>query len=219
PVTIFYHGVTQGASDSLDAMTLWVQTVRTPLQPRNQDPQAVANGRLVFAASCAQCHGGEKWTKSQVVYDNDPTFTKDPTAGGVPFQAGLVNAGTQIVSLTVNTHTLPFLNRVRTFDAGNPIELRGQGAAAGTLSLGGLGFNSPSLLGVGFTAPYFHDGSAVTLDDVFSRHRLDTFAGGTIGSALTAQQIEDLRAFLLTIDGTTESEKSETDTFLQSLGG
>jgi DNA-binding beta-propeller fold protein YncE len=43
PADIFQHGITEGASESLDAMTLWVQTVRTIL-PGAADPVAGAAG-------------------------------------------------------------------------------------------------------------------------------------------------------------------------------
>src|SRR5207247_126822 len=49
---IYNHGITQGASDALDLMTLWVQTVRTLNQPQPADASA---GRAVFGASCASC--------------------------------------------------------------------------------------------------------------------------------------------------------------------
>jgi len=56
----------------------------------------------------------------------------------------------------------------------NPVEIKANGDAP----LGSFGFNVPSLLGVAYTAPYFHDGSAATLTDVFERHGL----GGAPGT-------------------------------------
>ena len=57
-------------------------------------------------------------------------------------------------------------------------------------------FATPSLREVRLTAPYMHDGSAVSLDDAVDREvyyrGLDT--GYPIG--LTAQERSDLRAFL-----------------------
>lgn len=61
--------------------------------------------------------------------------------------------------------------------------------ADGTLALGGIGYNVPSLLGIGHEAPYFHDGSAATLD-VFARHLLqlspDTIADRLDGGQTSA---------------------------------
>ena len=67
-------------------MTLWVQTIRPIIMPNTGNVNA---GRRVFRDRCASCHGGPKWTKSQVIYDNNPTFDKDPVAGGgVPLTPG-----------------------------------------------------------------------------------------------------------------------------------
>ena len=73
----------------------------------------------------------------------------------------------------------------------------------------------PSLLGLGYFAPYLHDGSAPTLDDVFARHDL---GAGKIATLFSAQDLEDLKAFLVTIDATTQIVSSEADQFLQDVG-
>lgn len=70
--------------------------------------------------------------------------------------------------------------------------------------LGGLlpGLDTPTLKGLWATAPYLHDGSAATLDDVF------THSGAAEHGAmntLTAQERSDLTAYLLQLDDT-ESE-------------
>jgi cytochrome c peroxidase len=196
-------------------MTLWVQTVRSPILPAAQDPAAAASGEATFLASCASCHGGAKWTKSQVVYDNNPTFDFDPNLGGLPLDAGVANAGPQIVSFSEGVLTLDFLENVGTFDPASPIELKGQGAAQGQTALGGLGFNVPSLLGLRTSGPYLHDGSALTLDEVFARHAL---GAGKIADAFGAQDLEDLKAFLETLDASTQIQPSQADEFLEALG-
>jgi len=55
----------------------------------------------------------------------------------------------------------------------------------------GTSFDTPSLRGIAFSAPYFHDGSAATLDDVVERHST---------TPLTPAQKSDLVEFLRTID-------------------
>ena len=123
----------------------------------------------MFGNRCASCHGGPKWTKSQVIYDNNPTFDKDPAAGVVALDPGVINAGPQIRCFTLDPsindcindpNVLKFLEDVGTFNANDPIEVRGQAPFSGQLALGGLGFNVPSLLGIGYTAPYLHNGRA-----------------------------------------------------------
>src|SRR5438094_212006 len=89
---IYNHGITQGASDALDLMTLWVQTVRTLNEPQ---PADVTAGRTVFGANCASCHGGPKWSKSQTIYADNPAFTADPLGmvPGVPRDPGVTALG------------------------------------------------------------------------------------------------------------------------------
>lgn len=207
---IYNHGITQGASDALDVQQLWVQTIRAPILPQTLDFGALQNGRTLFENNCASCHGGAKWTKSQVIYLDNPVFNAPPVAGSVARDPGIVNVAAQIRSYTVAGNTLTFIENVGTFNAANPIEIRSNGQAP----LGGIGFNVPSLLGIAYHAPYFHDGSAQTLEAVFTAHQL---AGGTIASTLSAQQEADLITFLSSIDGATEPFRSATDDFRDAI--
>ena len=232
---IFNHGPTSGISDALDAMTEWVATaVRAPIMPA-PDSDAEYTGRQLFAANCSSCHGGEKWTKSSVLaYQNNPTFAANPLAANFFAQGrqpaldpNLTVAGPQIVALAIQGDVLRLLDDVGTRDGSNPLEIRGAGAIGGGLisipgdpnegvevspqstqgfaSLGGAGFNVPSLLGVAYHAPYLHDGSAATLEEVFDRHRLPQSGGQPISSVISdADDLEYLKAFLLSIDDETQ---------------
>jgi hypothetical protein len=214
---IYNHGITQGASDALDVQTLWVQTVRAPILPAAQDLSAVDAGRTTFVNWCARCHGGSKWTKSQIFHADNPAFDADPLGAppGLPRDPGVMNAGPQIVAYAIGDNSLTFLEDIGTFNAADPIELRGTGGAIGQTALGGLGFNVPSLLGVGYHAPYLHNGGAQTLDQVFALHGL---GDGTIESTLSAANRENLVVFLNTIDGSTGQLRSEGDNFRDALG-
>ncbi len=210
---IYPHGITQGASESLDAMTLWVQTVRTPNMPPPQDPAAFDRGRTVFASNCVSCHGGPKWTKSQILYRDNPAFNRDPTAApvpGVPLDPGVMNTANQIVSLTIAGNTLTYLENVGTFSATDAFEIRTNGMAA----LGSAGFNVPSLLGIRYHAPYLHNGRAQTLAEVWPLHRLGT---GTIATVLTPQQQQDLILYLNSVDGRTPIFRSAADDFRDTV--
>ena len=208
---IYDHGIVTGGSDALDALNLWIETVRAPQLPVPADLAALGRGRAVFGTSCASCHGGPKWTKSTIFYRDNPAFTNDPAAGGVPVDPGVTNAGAQIRSYTVNGVTLNYLENVGSFGGiGNPLEIR----ANGTTALGALGFNVPSLLAVGFYAPHLHHGAAQTIEDVFPRHVL---GGGTIQSELTAQQRQDLALFVSSIDSRTPIFRSQADDFRDTV--
>lgn len=209
-------------------------SVRAPIMPDIATDETLANGRHTFTTYCSACHGGEKWTKSSIEnYTNNPTFAANPlganffAAGKEPaLDANLTVAGPQIRSLNLSGETITFLDDVGTFNIASPVQIRGAGALGGGViskpgdpnegvevakqstqgfaPLGGIGFNTPSLLGVAYHAPYFHDGSALTLDAVFTRHRLPAESNKTIAEVINNNEnLEDLRAFLNAIDDDT----------------
>jgi YVTN family beta-propeller protein len=218
---IYDHGITQGGSDALDAETLWIFAAVRPLnqpQPRN-----LSAGATVFAANCASCHGGAKWTKSEIFHRDNPAAvaqngaTLDPgvtrLAPSPPVAAVPAN---ELFSFTCNNLTIKYLENVGTFDINNPIEIRDNPAAS--TAFGRNEFNVPSLLSINSHAPYLHRGQAQTLEQVFTLHGLgpggSTFPPTTtIQTQLTALQQADLLAFLKSIDGTTVRFRSEGDEF------
>jgi cytochrome c peroxidase len=98
---------------------------------------------------------------------------------------------------------------VGTFDATRLHEVRVNPADVGQriVALGANGFNIPSLIGVGTSAPYYHDGIAPTLDDVLNGSA-DGFGASTLR---TVHRVTDttqraaLVEFLKSIDGSTTS--------------
>jgi len=228
---VFNHGPTKGISDSLDALSEWVATVRAPIVPVAPAATA-AHGKELFATNCASCHGGKKWTKSRTspVFQNNPTFAFDPIGThffddingvkGVPaLDTGVAVNGPQILSVTrAGKPVLTMLDKVGTFNPASPIEIRGAAAVAGQstqgfAAFGAAGFNSPSLLGLSISAPYFHDGSAQTLEEVATRHQL--VGGQTIAQTLSAADVQALLDFVRSIDDATDTVASDTDKFLQ----
>ena len=206
---IFNHGITEGASEALDFETLWVQTIRSLHMPQT-DAATITAGRAVFESNCASCHGGAKWTKSQVFHNDNPAFDGNPLQGGQPIDPGIQNAGPQIVAYTKSEATIQFLDNIGTFDVNSAFEIRGAGGGIGNTAVGGLGFNVPSLLGVAYSAPYFHNGAAQTLEEAFAQHALGS---ETIATALTAVDQGNLTKFLMSIDGSTERLRSDADDF------
>jgi len=220
---IYNHGPTRGVSDSLDALSEWVATVRAPNMPAI--PAATeTHGRELFTANCASCHGGAKWTKSRTkgLYNDNPLLAQDPV-GPAFFTGVTVNdatvsvAGPQVVKVTRGANVLTILDNVGTFNIASPIEIRGAAAVAGQTTQGfntfGLGgFNSPSLLGVAYSGPYFHDGSSHTLEDVAARHKL---GDSTIAGSLSATDLADLLTFVKSIDDATPTIPNATDAFIQ----
>lgn len=229
------NGSSRWVSDRLSTVQDWVgierylQQLRSNQAPRGLDQAAVARGRAIFeSAGCVSCHAGPKWTVSHVPYvpspekngsavgDNGlpaaPTGLRTQLLGAVlpglnfdtlkiaPERIAQVDGGTRVVGPERVTCVI---RSVGTFDGGNPLEVR----ADGTTAQGELGFNVPSLLGVGGTAPYFHHGAASSLEAVFTEPFAPHFRAGnpaflpTAGATLAEQaQIADLVVFLRSID-------------------
>jgi len=248
---IFNHGPTDNISEALDAMTEWVaNAVRSPIMPPPSDIANWENGQAIFAQTCADCHGGTKWTKSRTapVYTNNPTFASNPLAANFfaagkqpPLDSRVKAGGPQIINVTdENLGTLSFLDKVGTLNANSALEIRGAGAIGGGIidiagdineglevakqstqgfkSLGGAGFNTPSLLGVAYHAPYLHDGSALTLKEVYQKHTLpdnnDAIQDASIASLHTKAELDNLTVFLRSIDDDTPILPSATDAFV-----
>jgi YVTN family beta-propeller protein len=216
---IYDHGITEGGSDALDVQTLWIFTAVRPLhQPQPADTSA---GRAVFGQFCASCHGGAKWTKSEIFHRDDPAATMQ---NGPALDPGVSNTNNEFKSFTCNgtnsSLTINYLEKVGTFDPTDPIEIRDNATAA--IALGADGFNVPTLLSINFSAPYLHRGQAQTLEEVFPLHGLGPQGAifppmTTIANTLTGAQQADLLVFLKSIDGTTVPFRSEADDFRDAL--
>ena len=217
---VYDHGIVQGASEALDAQTLWIFAAVRPLhQPQ---PSNVGAGQAVFAANCASCHGGAKWTKSQIFHRDNPAVVAQ---NGAPLDLGVTRLpvtlnipgapANELFSFACNDSRIQYLEDVGTFNVNNPIEIR-DNAAAGT-AFGVNGFQPPSLLSINYHAPYLHRGQAQTLEAVFPLHTLPALGGGTIADTLNLLQQANLLAFLKSIDGTTAHLTSEGDIFRDSV--
>jgi len=222
---IYDHGITQGGSEALDLQTLWIfAAVRALNQPK---PGNLTAGAEVFATYCASCHGGAKWTKSEIFHRDNPAAIAQNGALLDPGVTRLAPAAfvtttpaNELFSFTCNNLTIKYLEKVGTFDASNPLEVRDN--AAGSIAFGRNGFNVPSLLDINYHAPYLHRGQAQTLEAVFPLHGLgpdgEEFPPTTtIQTELTALQQADLLAFLKSIDSTTQHFRSEGDQFRDSV--
>jgi hypothetical protein len=207
----------------------WVQAIRSPRAPVGLAAADVAAGKVLYedlttGGKCQGCHGGAKWTISTRFYTpsgaTNAALLAEAYDGaalvGAGFPAALLPApaGAQFMRgpsplSAANDQIQCVLRPVGTYAVSpaqvNVVELKQDmvSAAQGNAA-NGNGYNVPSLLGLSVGAPYFHAGNARTLeellDDLFAAHR---DALGTLG-ALSATEMDQLVAFLLSIDeGTT----------------
>jgi cytochrome c peroxidase len=171
--------------------------VRTPNSPltkpkvkSGRSQSTINKGRNLFIqAGCAGCHGGTNWTISS------RNFTPPPAANTIftertPPQVFGNPSGSQYLNA--------FLRNIGSFNLGvpggpNPIGANIGGAEKGTAALvngvaqaapdglgidynndgRGIGYNTPSLLGLNVMPPFYHNGACETFACVLSnaRHR------------------------------------------------
>jgi YVTN family beta-propeller protein len=217
-----------------DEIDEYGKTIRPNRAPTNLDAMAVTRGRAVFVNNnCHFCHGGQKWTSSQLPYTPSPDKN-----GSLPGTTGGPDAGTGLRTRTLDAGVifgrpndqlmvdiergvaLPdggsgnvgperitcVLRNVGTYNVADAIERKADGTAA----QGGKGFNPPALTSVATGAPYFHHGRARTLEEIFTPQYAThyqaasaNFLAGGGTSMAERQQISDLIAFLKSIDEST----------------
>jgi len=209
-VTNFLPVANAGRDPRQDAIAVWIaRNVRSSRAPvPATDPGAMA-GRTLFGTvglvvpgfSCATCHGGPKWTRSQVDYTPPPSADiglglGDERVIGAELRQTATQPG-QFPGVLVNVGTFTLgggrVNEIRS----NPADI-----SSAIAPLGANGFNIPSLLSVHETAPYFYSGLAQTLSQVLDGSQ-DGNGGVQHHFVANATQRAQLIQFLRSIDQTT----------------
>ena len=186
-VTNFLTTQSTGRDPRQDSIEIWIAAkVRTLHAPVPKTDADAKEGRALFgqvglvvpAFSCATCHGGKKWTRSLVDYDQPPSPDNNLGLGNEKV-IGAELRSTKAQPLTTDPNTgvaikPGVLNNVGTFLANaaggrvNEIRFNGADVSQAIAPLGNNGFNIPSLLSVSETPPYFYNGLAQTLDEVLN---------------------------------------------------
>ena len=228
-VTVTLPGSTV-AVPALTAMREWVRAaVRTPDAPLPEtrrrpgvDPDDVRAGRRLFEQqNCQSCHGGDLFTSGILDFVPPPAAadvsqeTVPPATSGNPvavqflnkflrnigsFNLGVPNGGNEIEDNVGGDEkaTQAVVNGVAT-PAVAPDALGRDYNGDGK----GIGYNSPSLLGIFAVPPYYHNGACETLACVVSNVKHRT-ANGTIPDRLqSARARRQLVAWLQTVTNRT----------------
>jgi cytochrome c peroxidase len=158
---------------------------------------AERRGWLLFSgkANCVQCHGGREFTDGE--FHNLGLPGPDGRLGGDPGRRGAI----------ARLKADPFSSAGSFSDAPDGAEARLVRSLKDDPEAWGQ-FRTPSLRGVGLTAPYMHDGRFTTLDEVIAFY--DTLEGAIALDhhreavlqplGLSADERRDLGAFLLALD-------------------
>ena len=233
-----------GRAQQQEDITAYIQlAIRAPIAPPATGGNP-SRGRTIFGsaapggANCVACHSGGKWTTSRVTYS---TADVNPVPGTDSGIVNLADDGAVFINAFnsangagrlcevpeppgVATERIRIVRQVGSFGAANPIEVRSNAlspvntvapALAVNAAFGGDGFNTPSLLGVFDTAPYFRTGAVPTLEAlvginpdasiaaaVQAHYRAGTGGANNILDTDPSARV-DLAAFLKSIDETT----------------
>ena len=221
---IYDHGITQGASDALDAQTLWIFAAVRPLHQPQGDAGMLTSwsGRLCDLLRILPRRRQVDEERDLPPRQSRRRRSERGSAGSrrhqAPGDANMPDAlANEFKSFTCNDATFNYLEDVGTFDVNNPLEIRDNAAASTAFGVNGL--QPPSLFSINYHAPYLHRGQAQTLADVFPLHGLRRRdpPRTTIQTQLTAVERANLLVFLKSIDGTTASLRSEGDDFRDFL--
>jgi cytochrome c peroxidase len=193
--------------------------VRPPRARRTADAAAVDRGAQLFATGgCAKCHSGAGWTVSRLFWSPSSanntallttSFPASPFPAGFPaqwnehsveiaFEPGTNVAPLQVACALRNTNTFGVPGNSAATAA---LELKPDLVAA---AQGAKGFNIPALYGLAVGAPFLHHGQAATLEDLFNDPKWSNhLQAGNAVFVPTAAEVDDLVAFLLSIDADT----------------
>jgi cytochrome c peroxidase len=162
------------SSDGVAALADAVAAGSTTLP--DPDPELTPleqQGKAVFQRACTQCHGGPGQTtpiqqafsgRAIVRYHNvvtqcpRPVDAANPPRWNLPACSPSLAKNVRTYEITTTTPTGTTKSRVTTSDPGRLL-LSGNAADAGL-------FDIPPLRGLAHTAPYFHNNSAATIEDV-----------------------------------------------------
>lgn len=157
---------------------------QTPPEPRLTALQA--RGKQAFVEKCTQCHGG-------------PAFATPMPEFGTNFQSVIV-AELNFAGLPTKTFRITDemgVTETTTADLGRAL-VTGSSFDAGR-------FDTPPLLGISRTAPYFHDNSAPTLEAVMQFYQLafgimrDAGAPEFIAPVITDDDVTSIAAYMRTL--------------------
>ena len=165
---LFTNSRVRALSEAIDAGTTPLPDPDPPLNPLEQQ------GKVVFARACAHCHGGPGQSTGSASRSSDTTTSsasvrvrsipsRPRALPSRPARLGLArNARTYEITLANNTKV-----RQTTSDPG-------RGLLTGFAEAPNQGdwnrFDIPGLRGIGKTAPYFHNNSAATLEEVVDHY-------------------------------------------------
>jgi cytochrome c peroxidase len=165
--TLFSSDAVRELADAIDSGTV-------PIDPDPELTSLEQQGKAVFVRACAQCHGNDGSHPSQSTPIDQVLATTNPTAilryqtirswCPRPAGVGFAQCSAQMMK-NVRTYEITSGATRTRITISDP----GRGLLTGNPADFGF-FDNPQLRGISRTAPYFHNNSAATLEDVLDHY-------------------------------------------------
>jgi len=173
----------------LSAMHIFQVSLERPRQKKvsKQTPQERAGSDVFNDIGCADCHVREFVTNSKHLTLSLPEVMEDPSAN-VYFSINLTRSAPGF-RRSGSGVVVPLFADLKLHDMGPDL----------TEETGNSLFQTARLWGIADTAPYLHDGRALTLGEAISEHGGEAQANADAFDALSAADHDALIAFLKTL--------------------
>jgi len=201
PVEIVGTGVDRdgdGVADEVltgevSALSIFVATQETPVQLR-RGPAARAGLQRFRQVGCTECHRPELRTRSSELAFSFPEVEDDPAQNGF-YTVDLTRSPPALARGPGGGIRVPLFSDLKRHDMGDALVETFHAATAQQ----NREFITAKLWGVADTAPYLHDGRALTLNAAIMLHGGEAESARSAYAALSVEHKNQLLAFLKTL--------------------
>ncbi len=172
----------------LSALHIFNTNLDRPVEVGSRRNQVKRGRQVFFDAGCAACHVPELGTQTRTLDLAFPEIETDPTQN-IYYSFDLANGPAGFRKSPNGGIRVPMFSDLKRHDMGS-------GLAENTGSALDPFFITPRLWGISDTAPYLHDGRALTLDEAISMHGGEGAAAAAYFGGLSAIDRVRLLAFL-----------------------
>lgn len=173
------------------SLSIFLTTLERPVQP--ELTAEISAGADTFASiNCVACHKPFLTTESSVLTYSFPEVVDDPSAN-VYYEVDLADAPSGFERLPGGGLRVPLFADLKRHNLGDGLAETFQGSDIDWM------FTTARLWGLADTAPYMHDGRALTIGDAILMHGGEAQAQRDAYEALTIEDKTNLHHFLLSL--------------------
>ena len=171
----------------ISALHIFSTNLERPIAVDTTNPSVVAGRQVFDTIGCADCHTPSLETTSEILRYAFPEVATQPKAN--TYLSTNLTRQSRFRENTVGGVTVEMFSDLKRHDMGPELaETNGSPLAAQ--------FITPRLWGIGDTAPYLHDGRALTLREAIIMHGGEGLAAANNFNLLSSAEQSDLLLFL-----------------------